>query len=204
MVEVKVCGVRTVHDARLCVALGASAVGLNFWPGTPRCVDVRIAKEIVSEVGGSVEVVGVFVDQDRAFIEEVRQVTGLRWVQLHGGEDDAFVRSLLPNAYKAVRVRPGVAIPRFSGARLLVDSFVKDAMPGGTGHTFAWDLVTGLADEVELTLAGGLTPRNVADAIETVRPARVDVASGVELRPGVKDRAKVEAFLSAVRAASVD
>lgn len=201
---VKVCGITTVEDARACVELGVAALGLNFWPGTPRCVDLKVARAITDEVADRVELVAVFVDAERDEIDRVREITKIRSVQLHGAESPALVTALGPDAYKAVGVVDAKDVEgalAYPGEKLLLDARVPGAMPGGTGHAFDWDLAIEVARRRKLILAGGLHVGNVAEAIARVRPWRVDVASGVEIAPGKKDLAKVEAF---VRAAMSD
>ncbi|MCB9658053.1 MAG: phosphoribosylanthranilate isomerase [Polyangiales bacterium] len=202
--RVKVCGVRTPEDATMCAELGVDTLGLNFWPGTPRCVDIPAAQRILAALPEGVEVVAVFVDQPLEFIQQVRRETGITWVQLHGEEAPEAVAALLPNAYKAIGVSdesPLEEVRRYPGEHILLDARVPGAMPGGTGVSFDWTLATSVAAERKLTLAGGLTPDNVAECVRQIRPYRVDVASGVESAPGVKDRDKVAAFVRAVREA---
>lgn len=206
MAHVKVCGVRTAEDAIACVRLGASAIGLNFVPESVRAIDPRTAREIASAVhdearrsGARVQVVGVVADRG---IDELRALAhdiGLDCLQLHGDEPPALVAALLPHAYKAVRVATEEDVQRarsYPGTHVLVDAKVEGAL-GGTGATFDWSLVVSLAKERSLTLAGGLHPDNVRDAIARTNPFCVDVASGVESSPGVKDLAKVRAFIEA-------
>jgi phosphoribosylanthranilate isomerase len=206
MTAVKICGVTSVEDARLCTEAGVDAIGVNFWPGTPRCCSVKVGRAIAAAVGDGAEVVAVFVD---APLEEVRRtlaVTGIRWAQLHGDEPPEVVAALLPHAYKALRVGTIDAtavrdeVARYPGDHVLLDALVPGSK-GGTGRTFDWALASQVARERLLTLAGGLTPSNVGDAIRQVRPHRVDVASGVESAPGVKDLAKVRALVEAVQRA---
>jgi len=202
MTEIKVCGLTRPSDAERCAALGVDVIGLNFWPGTPRCVDLRAAKAILERWSG--EAVAVFVDPTAERVAEVRRVTGIRWVQLHGEESPAFLASLQPDAYKAVGVADAadvVGARRFGGEHLLLDARVPGAMPGGTGQRFDWALAEAVARERLLTLAGGLRPENVAEAIARVRPFRVDVASGVESAPGLKSAERLEAFVAAAREA---
>ncbi|MBW2463688.1 MAG: phosphoribosylanthranilate isomerase [Deltaproteobacteria bacterium] len=200
---VKVCGIRTVADARMCVDLGVDAIGLNFWPGTKRRVEVDEAVRIVSAVGAQIATVGLFVDEDRGTIEQIRREVGFAWVQLHGRESPDDVEALGPQAYKALRVG---AVPvdadaaRYPGALLLLDALVPGEV-GGTGRRFDWSLAQGLAQTRPIVLAGGLTPDNVARAARAVGPRAVDVASGVESEPGVKDPRLVEAFVAAARVA---
>ncbi len=187
----------------MCLAAGVDGIGLNFWAGTPRRVSLRRAEAILAAVGGALEVVGVFVDEAPAAIARLRQQLGLHWVQLHGDESPGDVRRLLPRAYKAVGVASVADVDtalRFPGERLLLDARVPSAMPGGTGHRFDWELARPLATRRTLMLAGGIHPGNVAEAVARVRPAWIDVASGVELAPGVKDPRAVEALVAAVRA----
>lgn len=204
--EVKICGVTHEQDAVACVRAGADAVGVNFWAGTPRVCDEHTAKKIVEAVGDSALVIGVFVDATLEYIQAIRQRTGIRWVQLHGREPATLVQALLPEAYKAVAVTDAAAIEEarsYPGEHVLLDTYVANVR-GGTGQTFNWEIAKVLAHERKLTLAGGLTPSNVAQAIRAVRPFRVDVASGVEKQPGKKDLDLVQAFIQAVRSTDND
>jgi phosphoribosylanthranilate isomerase len=201
MVEVKICGLTTRDDAVRCASLGADAIGLNFWPQSPRHTDIDTAQRIVEALGDRVETVGVFVDFDLSQIREILQKTGISWAQMHGDEPPELVAALLPQAYKAIGVKDGSAIElarRYPGEHLLLDASVP-GMPGGTGRTFDWSIASEVAKERKLTLAGGLTPDNVAEAVRIVRPFRVDVASGVESAPGRKDPEKVAAFIEAAK-----
>lgn len=203
MAAVKICGLTTVNDAVHCAEAGADAIGLNFWPKSPRSTDIDTARAIVDAVGHRVQTVGVFVDFSTAQISEIMTKTGIEWAQLHGGETPAEVAALLPHAYKAIGVEDGSAIELariYPGEHLLLDASVP-GVPGGTGRTFDWSIAAEVAKVRKLTLAGGLNPENVRRAIEVVRPFRVDVASGVESQPGRKDPALVEAFIAAARVA---
>jgi len=203
MVEVKICGLTTEDDALRCVEAGADAIGLNFWPRSPRSTDVAAAKAIAEAVGDRVQTVGVFVDFTVAQIREILTETGIEWAQLHGDETPEQVGVLLPGAYKAIGVKDGSAIElarAYPGEHLLLDASVP-GLPGGTGRTFNWAIAAEVARERKLTLAGGLNPKNVAEAIEAVNPFRVDVASGVESEPGRKDPELVRAFIEAAKAA---
>lgn len=204
MVAVKICGVTSPDEADAAVAAGADAIGLNFYPPSPRCLGVTVARGIVERVGDRALTVGVFVDMDNAGIEEVRAATGLRCVQLHGAEDPAQLLPLLPHAYKALRVRGRGALDeaaRYAGEHILLDAYVPGE-PGGTGATFDWAIAAELAARRNVTLAGGLTPDNVEEAVRRVRPFCVDVASGVESAPGRKDLDMVRAFIQAARRAA--
>jgi phosphoribosylanthranilate isomerase len=203
MVEVKICGLTTVDDAVRCIEAGADAIGLNFWDGSPRCVDVSTARAIVEVGGDRATMVGVFVDATRDQIRKILRETGIQWAQLHGDETPELVAQLLPHAYKAVGVKDGSAIElarSYPGEHLLLDASVPGT-PGGTGRTFDWDIAATVAKERKLTLAGGLTQDNVAEAVRAVKPFRVDVASGVESAPGHKDGERVQRFIRAAKSA---
>ena len=202
MVQVKICGLTSVNDAARCIELGADAIGLNFWPGSPRVTDLETARAIVKALGDRAQMVGVFVDFELERVQSILQATGIPWAQLHGDEPPELVSALLPRAYKALGVEDGSVIHkarRYPGEHLLLDASVS-GVPGGTGRTFDWAIAAEIATERKLTLAGGLTPDNVAQAIRTVRPFRVDVASGVESAPGRKDPQLVERFIETAKA----
>jgi phosphoribosylanthranilate isomerase len=199
--RVKVCGVTTVEQAVACADLGVDALGVNFVASSPRRVDERVARAVVEAVGQRLLVVavvaGMTVDAMRALADR----TGVGCLQLHGDESAADVSALLPHAYKAVRVAGAddVALAEgMPGDYVMVDARVPGAL-GGTGHALDWSLVVGLARRRKLVLAGGLTPENAAAAVDLVRPWCVDVASGVESAPGVKDLGRVRAFVEAAR-----
>lgn len=203
MVETKICGLTTVDDALRCVEAGADAIGLNFWSRSPRSTDIATAKAITAAVGDRVQTVAVFVDFSGSQIHEILMETGIEWAQLHGDETPTQVGELLPHAYKAIGVKDGSSIElarTYPGEHLLLDASVP-GLPGGTGRTFDWAIAAEVARERKLTLAGGLNPENVAEAIRTVNPFRVDVASGVESAPGRKDPQLVRAFIEVAKAA---
>lgn len=199
---VKICGITSVEDALASVDAGADALGLNFWPRSRRRCELDVAARVVELVGARARIVAVFVDATLEEIERARDRTGVSWAQLHGSEPRALLEQLLPLAYKAVHpvdeegLREALGVP---GDELLVDASVP-GVPGGTGRTCDWSLAARLASARKVWLAGGLHPGNVADAVRAVRPHGVDVASGVEARPGVKDHALVRAFVGAARA----
>jgi phosphoribosylanthranilate isomerase len=206
-VRVKVCGVTRLEDALACAGLGVDLLGFNFWPGSKRHVAPEAARDIVSRLPPGVRAVGLFVNQDRAHILEVSARVGLHAVQLHGDESPSDCEGLgLPVARAlAVRERPDVAALRaWPVAALVLDAPV--AGYGGGGRTFPWEHAAGLAAALqgrpEVWLAGGLTPDNVAAAVRAVRPDVVDVASGVESAPGLKDFDKLARFVAAAREAA--
>jgi phosphoribosylanthranilate isomerase len=201
-VHVKICGITSVADAELVVENGASAIGLNFVPSSPRFIDVDTARSIVDRVGARTLTVLVVADRSAGELRDLLRASGARCVQLCGDESPELVNEMLPHAYKAVRVGSPADVTdaaRYPGEHLLVDAKVQGKL-GGTGKTVDWKLVEPLARTRKLTLAGGLRPTNVADAIRAVRPFCVDVASGVEMDgdPRRKDPDKLRAFQSAV------
>src|SRR6185369_17819865 len=181
MTRVKICGVTSVADARRAVEAGADAIGLNFYPRSPRGISVDTAAAITAALPRSVCRVGVFVDAVRADVARIVERLALDAVQFHGDEDAEQCRGWACKTIKAVRVRDAGSLA--SAAALAVDFILADAYvvdrPGGTGQRVPTEWLVGIPAE-RLILAGGLTPENVVDAIRAVRPAMVDVASGVE------------------------
>jgi phosphoribosylanthranilate isomerase len=201
---IKICGVTSVEDAIAALEAGADAIGVNFIPSSKRFVEVRVGRAIREAIGDRAEVVGVVADRPLGELALLREQTGIAWLQLHGNETPDALRALLPRAYKAIRIataQDAVDARGVPGERLLVDAKVPGEL-GGTGRTFDWKLVNGLAAERPLVLAGGLTAENVAEAILTVRPFGVDVAGGVEgMDPRKKDLGRLEKFIRAARTA---
>jgi len=201
VVRVKVCGVTSVAQAVACVEAGVDSVGVNLVESSPRRVDEATAAAIAREVGGRVLVVAVVAGRSVAEMRAVKDRTGVGCLQLHGDESADDVRALLPHAYKAVRIAgpADVAVAEaMPGEYVMVDAKVPGVL-GGSGHTFDWCLVSELGRRRKLVLAGGLTPDNVARAVQMARPWCVDVASGVESAPGEKDMGLVRAFVGAAR-----
>lgn len=201
MTHVKVCGVMSVQDVELCVAAGVDAIGLNFAKASPRCLTLEAAAPLARAIPAHVLRVGVFVDADLQQLQHYQRALSLGCLQLHGDESPELVAQLLPHAYKALRVRGAdvqAEAARFPGEHLLLDAYVPGAH-GGTGARFDWNLARELSRVRKVTLAGGLTPENVAEAVSVVQPFCVDVASGVELSPGRKDPERVRAFVRAVK-----
>jgi phosphoribosylanthranilate isomerase len=203
--KIKFCGITSFADAQLAVDADAWAIGLNFWPGSERRCDAAVATEIAAALRRRVEVVGVFVNPTLDYLVRTADAVGLTAVQLHGDEGPSFCaeagRRTGCRLIKAARIRSGAdiqALMAFHTDYHLLDSHV-DGRRGGSGETFEWELARAHRGSVPVILSGGLRPDNVADAIAIVKPFAVDVASGVELEPGRKDPAKLEAFAAAVK-----
>jgi phosphoribosylanthranilate isomerase len=207
--RIKFCGITSMPDAELAVRAGAWAIGLIFWPRSPRRATIDAAVEIGGALRRQVEVAGVFVNATLDEIAATADAASLTMVQLHGDEGPSFCdevrRRTGCKVIKAVGVRSGAdiqALGAFHTDYHLLDGH-RQGMPGGTGETFAWELARSHRGAAPVILSGGLTPGNVADAIAAVRPFAVDVASGVEPDGGPptrKDPEKLEAFAAAVRA----
>ncbi len=202
MIRVKICGVTRVADAVHAARVGADAIGLNFAAASPRCVSLAQAAEIAAALPQSVCRVGVFVDADRDTVAAVLAQVPLDALQFHGDEPPAACADWSVPVIKAVRVRGPETLAAASDYAvdfLLADAWVP-GQAGGTGQRVPLEWLGGVARE-RLILAGGLSPETVADAVRAVRPAGVDVASGVEAAPGIKDPEKVERFIANARLA---
>jgi phosphoribosylanthranilate isomerase len=204
--HVKFCGVARLEDAERAVQLGAWAVGMVLWPGSARACPPDTAAAIGAALQRRAEVAGVFVNAHLDEVVEAADAYALTLVQLHGDEGPSYCaevgRRTGTKVIKAARVRGSAdvqALRSFHTDFHLLDAYAP-GRPGGTGETFAWDLARAHPRDRPLLLSGGLTPDNVGEAIAAVRPFAVDVASGVEAAPGVKDHAKMAAFAAAVRA----
>lgn len=206
MTRAKICGITRVEDALAAARLGADAIGLVFYPPSPRHVSIAQARAIAAALPPFVTTVGLFVNPEAAQVKTVLGELRLDMLQFHGEETPEFCASFGVPYLKAVRVKPGVDLvqyaARFHGAKgLLLDAFVAGTA-GGTGQTFDWALIpSGLP--LPVILSGGLDPDNVQNAIERVKPWAVDVSSGVEASKGIKDVAKIAAFMQGVRNAEV-
>jgi phosphoribosylanthranilate isomerase len=206
--RIKHCGITSYDDATLAVEAGAWALGMIFWPGSPRHCTPDAATHIARSFRRRVELVGVFVNQPIDEIAAYAEEVPLSMVQLHGDEGTLFcaevARRTGAKIVKAARIASRSdlqALQAFRSADLhLVDAHVE-GLRGGTGQTVDWELIATRASEVPLVLSGGLTPENVGEAITRVRPWAVDVASGTEAAPGVKDPDRLLAFRDAVGAA---
>jgi phosphoribosylanthranilate isomerase len=200
--RVKICGITRLEDAELAASLGAWALGFILWPGSSRHVEEAVAAGIARRVRRQAELVGVFVNPTLDEVARAVDAIGLTYVQLHGEEGPSFAtetaRRTGAKVIKAARVA-GLAdlqsLERFRTDLHLLDASVKGAR-GGTGRSWDWSLAAQRRSKIPMVLSGGLTPENVADGIAALHPYAVDVASGVEAEPGIKDPAKLEAFFA--------
>jgi phosphoribosylanthranilate isomerase len=209
MTRVKICGITRLEDAEPAIELGAWALGFILWPQSKRFVEPAVAAGITRQVRRKVETVGVFVNQTLDEIADAVDFLGLTHVQLHGDEGPSFCSAVAQRTgakvIKAVRIGHAADLrdlERYHTDFHLLDT-AKAGQYGGTGKTWDWALVANRRAKIPALLSGGLTSENVAEGIAAVRPYGVDVASGVEASPGIKDPAKLEAFFAAVESAHV-
>ena len=199
---VKICGITNEDDALFAVAMGADAVGFNFVSGSTRQIAPQIAYDITRRLPPEVLTVGIFRDEHPSRVVEIANRSGVKAVQLHGRETIEQCAEVANNVRSVIKVF-GSDSPYLSKAdQYGTDLVMVDSPSGGSGKVFDWNLVGDVPDGLRVILAGGLHPDNVADAIETVEPWGVDVASGVEASPGKKDPAKVRRFIANARAAA--
>jgi len=197
---IKICGLTTVDDARRALEAGADYLGFVLYPKSPRCVTVDELSRIVEGLPVTAKKVGVFVNEPPDRVSEIVERCGLSAAQLHGDENPAGFGDLGVSVWRAIRLRDGRWSP--DPDLWIPERYVMDADSpayGGAGMRVDWDAAKAFVEEHHCMLAGGLTPVNVGEAIRRVRPAGVDVSSGVELSPGKKDHRKVEIFIRAVR-----
>jgi phosphoribosylanthranilate isomerase len=204
--RIKICGITRVQDGLAAARLGAHAIGLVFYDASPRAVDAQQARSIVDILPPFVTTVGLFVNAEAGAVRETLANVPLQLLQFHGDETPDYCAAFGVPYLKAVRVRPGVDLLQyardFRTARgLLLDAYVE-GVHGGTGATFDWSLIP-QSLPLPIVLSGGLDADNVAAAVRAVRPWAVDVSSGVESAKGIKDAAKMEAFMNGVCDAGV-
>jgi len=201
--RIKICGLTRAPDLQQAVQAGADALGLVFYPPSPRHVDPSTAARLAREVPPFVCIVGLFVNADPAAVRATLATVPIHLLQFHGDEDEAYCRQFDRPYVKAARVRPGLDLLQYASAfpsaqAILLDAFVDGY--GGGGRVFDWSLVPAELGR-PLILSGGLDEDNVGEAVRRLRPAAVDVSSGVEASKGIKDPGKMRAFVAAVRAA---
>jgi phosphoribosylanthranilate isomerase len=196
-VLVKICGITRLEDAEAAVECGAGAVGFVFWPDSPRFVDPYRARTIAAALPPFITTVGVFVNQPSSYVNGVASLAHLSAVQLHGDEDMAFAATMTRPVIKAVTKMDDRANGWPARIMLLIDAHDPVAR-GGTGAVGDWSAAAALAASRRVLLAGGLTAENVAEALARVLPFGIDVSSGVEASPGIKDHKKMSAFFRAL------
>jgi phosphoribosylanthranilate isomerase len=202
MTEIKICGITSLVDARIAALAGANALGFIFHPASPRHVTPDRSKQITSLLPVSICKVGVFVDCDANEVKSISRFCRLDFIQLHGHESPDYCRrfphSVLLKSV-ALRSEEDLAVLREYPVKAIVVDTYDPGLPGGTGRTGDWNLAKRAGEKCALILAGGLNSGNVQAAIERVKPRAVDIASGVETRPGKKDPEKIRAFIEAVK-----
>ncbi|HVB80595.1 MAG TPA: phosphoribosylanthranilate isomerase [Candidatus Binataceae bacterium] len=206
--RIKVCGITRCEDAELAVGLGVDFIGLNFYPPSPRCLTIEAAAAIARAVKGRARLVGVFVNAARAHIEERLESLGLDLLQFHGDEDDGALQGWPVPVIRALRLGSDAAldaikigIDEIKADFILIDTF-HPRLFGGTGQARRLDTL-GALDLSRVFVSGGLTPDNAAEAA-ALNPYALDVASGVEAAPGVKDPRKLERFIANARSSSIN
>lgn len=198
MVKIKICGITNLEDAKAAIEFGADALGFVFYNKSPRAISPDNARSIISSLPPFTSTVGVFVDEDNTSIEEIASYAGLNVIQLHGDEPPQACR-LRKKVIKAIRVKELADIESLksysSVSAFLLDAYAPDSY-GGTGQIFNWDIAVEAKKFGNIILAGGLNHTNIENAIRTVKPYGIDVATGVEgIRKGKKDLLKLKQFL---------
>jgi phosphoribosylanthranilate isomerase len=206
MTAIKICGITRTQDALAAAHCGANAIGMVFYAQSPRYVTPSRAAELIRALPPFVTSVGLFVDAAASEVTQMLAQARVDLLQFHGAESPQYCRQFGVPYLKAVRVRPGVDLLQYArdypdAKALLLDAYVE-GMHGGTGAVFDWALIPKTLS-LPVVLSGGLTPENVAAAVRAVRPWAVDVSSGVEQSKGIKDAAKIAAFVTGVRNAEV-
>jgi len=201
-VLVKICGIKRINDALLAEKLGASAVGFIFYKKSPRYIMPEKAGEISKILGPFIARVGVFVDKDPSVVMKIVRIAHLTAVQLHGSEEMEYIRKLKGiRVIKTFRVAQDFDCKKMNGYKVnafLLDTCDKDGFYGGTGKTFDWGKAVECSKYGRIILAGGLNQSNIKEAVKIVKPWAVDVSSGVEISPGIKDADKMRDFFTAV------
>lgn len=197
---IKICGISRLEDALVAAESGATAIGFNFYSRSKRYVTPRIAAKISTQLSNSVKRVGVFVNAGRNEIEAIRNEVPLDMLQFHGDEMPEAINGYTIPVIKAVRITtaPFDVLARYSVDAFLLDSFSPEEF-GGTGKIFDWNIARQATSFGNIILAGGLTPENIEEAISSAHPFGVDVSSGVEISPGIKDHEKVKLFVQRAR-----
>ena len=206
MFKIKICGITNLEDANTAVSFGADALGFVFYSKSPRVITPETAKNIISSLPQSITTVGVFVDENKAKVEEIASYTGLDIIQLHGSEPPEYC-NFGKKIIKAIRVKELSDLKQLSDyivSAFLLDTYSPNEI-GGTGQTFNWEIAVEAKKYGKIILAGGLNPDNIEEAIKFVQPYGVDVSSGVEgSEKGKKDHKKLQLFIERAKQALID
>ena len=200
MIPVKICGITTCEDAEIAVNYGASAIGMIFYEGSPRYIYPEKVKEWIPAIPAKMKKVGVFVNEKRKNIKTIVDKLNLDYIQLHGDESPEYCDKMIRPVIKVFHMGTdfdSAVLGNFQVHAFLFDTYQKDKC-GGTGRSFNWDLISDLKTDTPIILSGGLNPDNINEGIETVQPSAVDVNSGVESKPGIKDKVKVEKLFNTI------
>ena len=201
MMPVKICGITNLKDAQMAVNYGASALGFIFYDQSPRCIQSEIASQIVAELNGQVAFVGVFVNEKLDQIHAIADEVGLNFIQLHGDETPEYCQKVQLSVIKVFRVSPefdGGMMDGYNVHAFLLDTY-KKGTPGGTGEIFNWNIIGNLSIDIPIILSGGLDAGNIKNGINIVMPSAVDINSGVESRPGIKDEKKMDTLFKIIK-----
>jgi len=204
MTKVKICGLTNASDAIKAEELGADYLGFVFFRQSPRCVKGQAVAGISAQLRVKAEKIGLFFNQEENFVRETARSCGIKILQLHGEETPEFIDNLKPEfrVIKSFKIKKGFdfnVLKSYENADYFLFDTFKEGQPGGTGLVFDWSIVEGIKITKPLFLAGGLKPGNVKEAIKRIKPYAVDIASGVEERPGKKDHKLMEEFINAAK-----
>lgn len=202
--RIKICGITSHEDALKAISVGVDALGFNFWEGSARVVSISRAREICARLPPFVSIVGLLVNAEARFVDELLNTVPVNFLQFHGDETPEQCQRYETPFLKAIRMRPDLDIEKELASYSMANGILLDAyrkgVPGGTGQGFDWQRIP-VEYRKQIILAGGLTEANVGQAIDCVRPFAVDVSGGIEISPGVKDHKKIERFVKAVKEA---
>ena len=205
MIKIKICGITNPEDALFAADLGVDALGFVFYPQSPRNIEPKKARKIIQQLPPFLAKVGVFVNETAARVNEIIELTGIDVVQLHGQEAPEYCQRFERKVIKAFRIAPNfdpAQIEVYKVAAYLLDTYLT-GICGGTGEIFNWEIAKRAKQYGRIILAGGLNPENIKEAICQVEPYGVDISSGVEIRPGEKDKRKLEQLVLQVRSTLV-
>ena len=200
MIPTKICGITRIEDAKVAIENGASALGFIFYNKSPRYITIKQAMSISNKISKSISLVGVFVNQDQSFINNAIKNIPLNMIQLHGDESQKFCKKFSVPVIKAIRIKDKESldiIKKYNVDGLLLDTYSENKF-GGTGKSFDWKLLNNFKNK-PIILSGGLTPKNIIEAISIVNPIAIDVNSGVELSPGRKNHKLIQQLFTNIK-----